>query len=99
MKLTEKQRKHLRGLGHALNPVIHLGKGGASEAVIAQTDEALTAHELVKVRATGLEREERDAALELLAQRTKSEMAGKIGHTALLYRRNAQKPRVVLPAR
>jgi RNA-binding protein len=97
MKLTEKQRKHLRGLGHELKPLVLIGKAGLTDAVEAQMDEALTAHELVKVRITGMEREVRDETLESLAQRSRSTLAGQIGHTGLLYRRNNDKPRIVLP--
>jgi RNA-binding protein len=96
--LSEKQRKHLRGLGHALKPIILIGNAGASDAVVAEAARALEDHELVKVRVSGMDRDTRDEALESLATRTKSEMVGRIGHTALLYRRNPQKTRIVLPA-
>jgi RNA-binding protein len=98
MKLNEKQRKHLRGLGHTLKPIIHIGHSGASDPVIAETTRALNDHELVKVRVTGMERDARDEALNLLATRTSSEMVGQIGHTALLYKRNPEKTRIVLPS-
>lgn len=96
--LSEKQRKHLRGLGHDLKPIILIGNAGLTDAVVAETTRALEDHELVKIRVSGMDREARDTALESLATRTKSEMAGKIGHTALLYRRNPQKTRLVLPS-
>jgi RNA-binding protein len=98
MKLSEKQRKHLRGLGHALKPVILIGQSGASEAVIAETVRALNDHELIKIRVSGMERETRDEALEMLAGRTQSELVYRIGHTALLYRRHPEKPRILLPS-
>lgn len=98
MKLSEKQRRHLRGLGHALKPIILIGQGGASDAVIAETARALNDHELVKVRVAGMDRDARDEALELLAKRTGSEMVGRIGHTAVLYLRHPDKPRITLPS-
>jgi RNA-binding protein len=97
MSLTEKQRRHLRGLGHGLKPIIFVGQAGASAAVIAEAARALTDHELVKVRVTGMERGARDEALDLIASGTKSEIVGRIGHTAVLYRRNPEKTRIVLP--
>jgi len=97
MELTDKQRRHLRGLGHALKPVIQVGQAGVSDAVVAETRAALKAHELIKVRIAGLERDERDEAFADLAGRTDSAIVGRIGHTALLYRRNPQKPRIRLP--
>jgi RNA-binding protein len=46
---------------------------------------------------TGMERDARDEALALLARRTGSEMVGRIGHVAVLFRRNPERPRVVVP--
>jgi RNA-binding protein len=66
--------------------------------VVAETARALNDHELVKVRVTGMEREARNQALVALASRTESELVGRIGHTAILYRRNSDRPRIVLPA-
>jgi RNA-binding protein len=97
MKLTEKQRRHLRGLGHALKPVVFIGQAGASDAVVAEAVRALNDHELIKIRVTGMERDARDAALDSLASRTGSDLVGRIGHTAVLYRRNPEKTRIVLP--
>jgi RNA-binding protein len=97
MKLTEKQRRHLRGLGHALKPVVLVGQGGASESVIAEIVRALNDHELIKIKVSGMERESRDEALDMLAGRTQSELVHRIGHTALLYRRHPEKPRILLP--
>jgi RNA-binding protein len=87
MKLSEKQRRYLRGLAHPLKPVILIGNAGVSEGVVAETRRALADHELIKVRMTGAEREARDAALE----------DGRIGHVATLYRRSAELPKIVLP--
>jgi RNA-binding protein len=98
MSLSEKQRRHLRGLGHALKPIIAIGKEGASAAVVAEAARALHDHELVKVRVAGMERGARDEALDSLASGTQSEIVGRIGHTAVLYRRNPEKARIVLPS-
>jgi RNA-binding protein len=97
MQLTEKQRRHLKGLAHPLKPVILMGNAGLTEAVIAETDRALADHELIKVRLPGHEREQRDAALTLLAGRTNSAMVTRIGHVAVLYRPHPELPRIVLP--
>ncbi len=98
MTLTEKQRRHLRGLGHALKPVVVVGQAGLSEAVVAETARALNDHELIKVRVTGMERDARDQALETLADRTKSSVVARIGHIAVLYRAHPEKPRITLPS-
>ncbi|HEU4627881.1 MAG TPA: YhbY family RNA-binding protein [Steroidobacteraceae bacterium] len=98
MKLSEKQRKHLRGLGHSLKPIILVGQAGATDGVVAEATRALHDHELVKVRVSGMERDARDETLATLASRTESELVGRIGHTALLYRRNPERPRILLPS-
>jgi RNA-binding protein len=98
MQLTEKQRRHLKGLAHPLKPVILMGNAGLSEAVIAATAQALDDHELIKVRLPGMERQDRDAALGMLAERTGSLMVTRIGHVAVLYRRHPDLPRIVLPS-
>lgn len=97
MELTEKQRRHLKGLAHPLKPVILMGNAGLTDAVVAATVEALAAHELIKVRLPGMDREARDAALALLAERTTSVMVTRIGHVAVLFRRNPEVPRITLP--
>jgi len=97
MLLTEKQRRHLKGLAHPLKPVILMGNAGLTAAIVAETDRALTDHELIKVRLPGRDREQRDAALAALAERTASAMVARIGHVAVLYRPNPELPRIVLP--
>ena len=95
VKLTEKQRRHLRGLGHALKPIIFIGQAGATAAVVAEAIRALKDHELIKVRVSGMERDARDDALESLAKGT-HELVGRIGHTAILFRASRDRPRIVL---
>lgn len=97
MDLTEKQRRHLRGLAHPLNPVILIGGGGLSEGVIAETARALHDHELIKVKVRGAEREARDTMLDQLASATQSTLVTRIGHVAVLYRRRPGNPKVVIP--
>ncbi len=98
MQLTEKQRRHLKGLAHPLKPVILMGNAGLTEAVVAETDRALAHHELIKVRLRGQDREGRDAVLALLAERTGSAMVTRIGHVAVLYRPHPELPKIMLPA-
>jgi RNA-binding protein len=98
MELTEKQRRHLKGLAHPLKPVILMGNSGLTAAVVSETDRALTHHELIKVRLPGQERAERDAALADLASRTGSALVTRIGHVAVLYRPHPELPKIILPA-
>ena len=97
MQLNEKQRRHLKGLAHPLKPVILMGNSGLTDAVVAETLRALADHELIKVRLPGLDREERDAALAALADRTGSALVTRIGHIAVLFRPRDKVSRIILP--
>ena len=97
MELSERQRKYLRGLGHALNPVLLLGQHGVTPAVVAEMQRALQDHELIKVKFRGAEREDRDAGLAQLATATESVLIQRIGHTALYYKRRNDRPGIVIP--
>lgn len=96
--LTERQRRHLRGLAHPLKPVILVGNAGMTDGVVAETARALHDHELIKVRWAEADREARDAGLETLAARTGSTLVTRIGHVAVLYKPRPDLPRIVLPA-
>lgn len=94
--LTGKQKRHLRSLGHALKPVILVGKKEVDENLVAETEAALACHELIKVKVLencGLDRHE---ASEALATATGSDIAQVLGKTFLLYR-PAEKRVIVLP--
>jgi len=97
-ELSEKQRRHLRGLAHDLKPLIRLGNAGLTDAVAAETTRALHDHELIKVKAPGGgDREARDALFTDLAQRTASALVHRIGNVAVLYRPNATLQRIMIP--
>ena len=96
-QLSERQRKHLRGLAHALQPVVRLGNAGLTEALVRETARALKDHELIKVKAPGGDRAARDALIEGLAQRSGSALVQRIGNVAVLYRPRATLPRILIP--
>jgi RNA-binding protein len=97
MELTERQRRYLRGLGHALSPVLLIGNAGVTPAVVSEARRALHDHELIKVKFRGAERESRDAGLAELATSTESILVQRIGHTALYYKRRIDRPGIVIP--
>jgi RNA-binding protein len=86
--LTAGQRKALRGRAHKLDPVVQIGAKGLTGEVVAEIERALTAHELVKVRAAAMERGERDAALGEILERTGAEAVQQVGRIFVLYRKN-----------
>jgi RNA-binding protein len=92
--LTGKQRRHLRGLGHDLKPIVQIGKDGIDDGLVAAVEQALDDHELVKLKvgkAAGLDRHD---AAQAIAHRTHSEVAQVLGHTVLLYRAHPDDPAI-----
>lgn len=96
--LTGKQRKYLRGLAHDLDPVVMVGQRGVTASVVRQVDQALTDHELIKVKVAAEAPVDCDEAGRILAMQTECEVAGGIGRVLILYRPHPEKPRIQLPA-
>jgi RNA-binding protein len=91
--------RHLRGLGHALAPVVMVGKDGVTDAVVAATRAALLTHELIKVKILGEAPLDRRDAAALLAAGTDSALAQVLGRTLLLYKPHPKKPKIALPGK
>lgn len=98
-KLSGQALRHLRALGHALDPVIAVGKNGITDSLVKETERALLQHELIKVRVQGEAPVDRKEAAEELAEQTKSALAQVLGRTFLLYKRHPKKPKIVLPTK
>ena len=96
-ELASYQRKALRGLANPLRPVVHVGEAGISDAVLRALDEALLAHELVKVRLFAPE--DKKAAARSIADKSGAALCGLVGHTVILYRPHPENPRIRLPER
>ncbi|HTP62249.1 MAG TPA: YhbY family RNA-binding protein [Burkholderiales bacterium] len=84
--LSPIERKKLKARAHALDPVVHLGGKGLTDAVIAEIDRALNAHELIKVRAATLERGAREAALAEICVRLQAQPVQHIGKVLVVHR-------------
>jgi len=95
--LSDRQRRYLRGLAHALKPVIRVGGAGLTPGILAETARALGDHELVKVKAAAGDREARDELFRTLAQLTASALVQRIGNVAVLYRPREELPRILIP--
>lgn len=96
-KLTEKQRKYLKGLAHDRKTVVQTGAAGLTDAVLAEIDVALKAHELIKVKVLAGEREERDAMIQRICDELDTLFIQRVGHVATLFRRNPNKAKIELP--
>lgn len=95
--MTSKQRAYLRGLANTIDAIVHVGKGGVSDAMIKQADDALTARELIKGKALETSPVSAREAAERLAAEVGAEVVQVIGRVFVLYRRNTEKPVIELP--
>lgn len=95
--LTGKQRGYLRSLANRIQPIFQIGKGGISDNVIKQFNDALEARELVK--ATVLKNSEMNAReiCDQIAERTGAEVVQVIGNKFVLYKESQENKVIELP--
>ena len=86
-------RRQLRGLGHALDPVVQIGKQGTTASVVAQATRALHDHELIKIKLGSECPESRFEVAEQLGKEPSVNVVQILGRTILLYKRNPKKPK------
>jgi RNA-binding protein len=86
-------RRALRGHGHAMSPIVQIGKSGVTGAVIKQVQQALADHELIKVKIGGECPQDRHQVAERLAREPGITIVQMVGRVLLLYKRHPQKPR------
>lgn len=83
-----KQQQRLRAEAHSLKPVVLMGEKGLTENVMLEIDLALASHELIKVKAGRLPKDEKQALADQITKSTKSELVQIIGNILILYRKN-----------
>lgn len=97
IQLTAAQTRFLRGQAHGLKAMLQVGGKGITEALVAEVDNALEHHELIKVKVAAEDRDARDTMIDEVAERTGAALVQRIGHTAVLYRPSRDKRQIVLP--
>ena len=90
MNLSTKQKQHLKGLAHPLKPVVMLGNNGLTEGVLAEIENALEHHELIKVKIAGEDRETKNLIVNAIVRETKACEVQVIGKILVLYRRSKE---------
>ena len=98
--LTGNQKRHLKRLAHGLKPTVYVGQRGHTSALAKSVDEALKAHELIKVKFIDFkEKAQKKALITAIADRSQAALIGSIGHVAIFYRRHAdpQKRSIHIP--
>ncbi|MBM7038602.1 ribosome assembly RNA-binding protein YhbY [Vibrio ulleungensis] len=96
MKLSTKQKQHLKGLAHHLKPVVLLGANGLTEAVLAEIEIALDHHELIKVKVASEDRETKGLIIDAIIRETEAEKVQTIGKVLVIYRPSEER-KIELP--
>jgi RNA-binding protein len=86
IQLTPAERKNHRALAHHLDPVVMIGNDGLSTAVIKETDLALKAHGLIKIRVLSDDRQSREVIFHALADQLSAAPIQHIGKLLVLWR-------------
>ena len=95
--LTSKQRAFLRSLANDIDTIVMVGKGGISQQIIKQADDALTARELIKGKVLETAGVDSREIAEQIAAETGCDVVQVIGSKFVLFRRNPKAPKVELP--
>jgi len=95
--LTNAQKKFLRQSAHHLKPVVWAGQHGITESLISEIEDVLERHELIKIKCRLGEREERDAGIEEICEKTGASLVQRIGNIVTVYKKNSEKPIIKLP--
>ena len=85
--LSNVEKKELRKKAYSLKPFVMIGQNGLTDSVLAEIDVALNAHELIKIRIRGADKNKRSEKCLQIEQQLNAEVVHQIGHIAALYRR------------
>lgn len=96
IELTPFERQYLKGLAHGVDPVVMIGNQGLSESVMREIAVSLDAHELIKVRVQGDDRDARIAMFEQICDQLDAAPVQHIGKLLVIWR-PSDKQRIVLP--
>ncbi|WP_213990485.1 ribosome assembly RNA-binding protein YhbY [Sodalis sp. dw_96] len=96
MNLNNKQKQHLKGLAHLLKPVVMLGNNGLTEGVLAEIEQAIEHHELIKIKIAAEERDTKKLIADAIVRETGAVCVQIIGSILVLYR-PATERKITLP--
>jgi len=85
--LTPRERAALKARAHALEPVVSVGNAGLTESVAAEVERAIVAHELIKVKIAGADRDAREALCDAICARVDAAEVQRVGKVLVLWRK------------
>ena len=95
--LNGKQRAYLRSIANTIDTILIIGKGGITQQVIKQADDALTAREIIKGKVLENSALTSRQAADMLSKEVSCDVVQVIGSKFVLYRPNPDEPQIVLP--
>jgi RNA-binding protein len=84
--LSPRERAHLKARAHSLEPSVQVGHSGLTDAIAKEVDRALLAHELIKVKILGDDRDARRDIAAAIAERTGSALVYSVGKVIVLWK-------------
>ncbi|RLA50476.1 MAG: ribosome assembly RNA-binding protein YhbY [Gammaproteobacteria bacterium] len=85
--LSNADKKHLRRIGHQLNPVVTIASKGLTPNVLAEVNRALDDHELIKIKLSVDDRDAKKLLCNTLCEQSRAEIVQMIGHVVLLFKK------------
>jgi len=89
-KLSNNQKKYLRGIAHGLNPMIIIGTNGVTESLMEELESTLTHHEILKIKIALGDRDERQEITQHILDKTGALLVQSVGKTCIIYRQNEE---------
>ncbi len=96
MELTGRQKRYLRSLAHHRQVVVSIGQAGLTHAVLMELENALSHHELIKIKLSDEDKSSRNKTVHDICQQTQAVKIQQIGKTFSIYRA-AEEPKITLP--
>jgi len=97
MQLKASHKRFLKSLGHNLKPIVCIGRADLTENIINAVNREIENHELIKIKVQSTSTAQINTATEAIAEQINCTILRIIGNTALLYKRNADNPIILLP--
>lgn len=95
--LTGKQKRFLRAKSHHLKPILQVGKGGVTENLNTQVNDALEKRELIKISVLQNCMEDKNDVAQMISEATDAEIVQIIGSTIALYKESTENKQIILP--
>ena len=95
--MTSKQRAYLRGLANSIDAIFQVGKGGISDVLLEQLNNAIEARELIKITVLETAPGSAKELAEEIAKGTNSVVVQTVGNKITLFRQKKKNSKIELP--